>query len=125
MTNNRIRRFWRERLRHIWRDARSIVFLLAGLAVIVLGTIGYLERFPNYRFIDALYRTPGLFGTSGNIDPPVPWQFEIARLLGPLLFGIAALRVLAALFRQELRLLRIRLFAREHVVVAGLGEKGF
>jgi nucleoside-diphosphate-sugar epimerase len=123
--NNELRRVWRQKLRETWRDVRPIAFVLAGLTVIVLGTWGYMEKEPSFRLVDALYRAPGLFGTSGNIDPPVPWQFEVARWLGPLLFGIAALRVLYALFRQEARLLWIRLFVRDHVVVAGLGEKGF
>jgi hypothetical protein len=120
-----IRRRWRERWRTTWRDVRPFVFLATGLAVLVLGTIGYLERSPQYGLLDALYRAPGLFGSGGGVEPPVPWALEVARWLGPLLFGIAAIKVLLALFRQEARQLGIRLFVRDHVVVAGLGDKGF
>jgi voltage-gated potassium channel Kch len=108
-----------------WRAARPIVVVAAGLGVIVLGTIGYLDKHPEYDFFDASYRAIGLFGLTGNEAPPIPWTLQVARLLGPVVFGYAALQALLALFRQELRLLAIRLFARDHVVVAGLGAKGF
>lgn len=128
MMGDRFWRLWRRQLRPYWRDARPVVVVAAGLAVIVLGTIGYLEHNednPDFTVLDAFYRAIGLFGLTGGVDPPVPWTLQVARLLGPLVFGYAALQALLTLFRQEARLLGIRLFARHHVVVAGLGEKGF
>ena len=133
MVSRRFLSVWRQRLRPWWRDVRPIVVASAGLAVIVLGTIGYLDYYRNYvakpnpdfSVLDAFYRAIGLFGLSGGVEPPLPKTLEVARLLGPLVFGYAALAALLALFRQEARLLVIRLFARDHVVVAGLGEKGF
>lgn len=125
MINRRIWTVWRHQLRPYWRDVRPVAVVLAGLAVIVLGTIGFSERRPEYSFFDALYRAVALFGLAGAEQPPVPWTLEVARLLGPLVFGYAALQALLSLFRQEARLLMIRLFARDHVVVAGMGEKGF
>ena len=131
--SRRVFSIWRRRLRPWWRDARPIVVATAGLTVIVLGTIGYLDYHrdyvekpdPDFSVLDAFYRAIGLFGLTGGVDPPLPLTLEIARLLGPIVFGYAALQALLALFRQEARLLGIRLFARDHVVVAGLGEKGF
>ena len=123
--SHRVWQLWRRQLRPYWRDARPIVVVVAGIAVIVLGTIGYLEKEPKLNFIDALYRAVGLFGLAGSVPPPVPLELNVARILGPLVFGYAALQALLTLFRQEARLLVIRLFARDHVVIAGLGEKGF
>jgi hypothetical protein len=125
MIGNRMWKVWRHHLRPFWRDARPIVIVVAGLTVIVLGTIGYLRVDDSFGFFDALYRAVALFGLTGNVAPPVPWELEVARILGPLVFGYAALQALLALFRHEVRLLGIRLFARDHVVVAGLGAKGF
>lgn len=125
MIASRLWKLWRLRLRPHWRDARPIVVVVAGLTVIVLGTIGYLRAHEEYGVLDAGYRAIALFGLTGNEAPPVPWELQIARVLGPLIFGYAALQALLALFRQEARLLAIRLFARDHVVVAGLGAKGF
>ena len=129
MVSRRFFALWRRRLRPYWRDVRPIAVVAAGLAVIVLGTIGYLEysdeKDLGYDTLDALYRAVGLFGLTGGVEPPVPTTLQIARLLGPVVFGYAALQALLTLFRQELRLLWVRGFARDHVVVAGLGEKGF
>ena len=125
MITQRLRHVWRRSLRPSWHAVRPLVVVAAGLAVIVLGTIGYSDRHPEFGFWDALYRAFGLFGLAGNEEPPVPWTLQVARLLGPVVFGYAALTALLSLFRQEARLLAIRLLARDHVVVAGLGEQGF
>lgn len=49
----------------------------------------------------------------------------MARLLAPLLVGYAAIRGLVAVFQQQWQLLVLRLTARRHVVIAGLGSTGF
>ena len=130
--SHRVLQLWRGKLRPYWRDARPIAVVLAGIAVIVLGTIGYLDHNdglpkpdPDFGVLDALYRAVALFGLAGSVDPPVPLELNIARILGPLVFGYAALQALLTLFRQEARLLMIRFTARDHNVVVGLGEKGF
>ena len=87
MIGNRVWKVWRHRVRPFWRDARPIVVVVAGLAVIVLGTIGYLRVDDSFGFFDALYRAVALFGLTGNVAPPVPWELEIARILGPLIFA--------------------------------------
>ena len=129
MVRRRFVTLWRGRLRPYWRDARPMVVAGAGLAVIALGTIGYLqyseENDLGFDFFDAFYRAIGLFGLTGGVDKDLPWTLQVARFLGPLVFGYAALQALLALFRHEARLLWIRLFTRDHIVIAGLGEKGF
>jgi hypothetical protein len=76
-------------------------------------------------FSDALYLSLQLFTMkSGFIDPPVPWQLEVARLLAPASAAFAAIQALAAVFRDHFQLVRLR-FWKDHVVLCGLGEKGF
>ncbi|HJX40965.1 MAG TPA: NAD-binding protein, partial [Anaerolineales bacterium] len=60
---------------------------------------------------------------SGNVAAPVPWQLVIARMLLPLVTGYAAILTLAALFRDQMQQLSLR-FARNHVVICGLGRMG-
>ena len=105
----------------------------AGLAVLttvtmVLGIAGF-ERLPqggSWSFADSFYRSLQLFVLeSGSAGPPVPWQLEIARMLAPALTVAAAVLAVLALFRERVRQLMVRLRARDHVVVAGLGSKGF
>ena len=125
MRGRQARRWWRRRGRPAWRAARPLAIVSAGVAVLVLGTIGY-TRVPgaDYDVLDAVYRAFGLFGLSGTVEPPVPVELQIARILGPLVTGYAAVRGLIALSREQLQLAAVRLLARDHMVVAGLGEMG-
>ena len=97
------------------------------VVTVVLGTIGF-ERLPQgggWSLADSFYRSLQLFVLeSGSVDPPVPWQLEIARLLAPALTTAAAGLAIVTLFRERIRRLLVRRRARDHVVVAGLGSKG-
>lgn len=75
---------------------------------------------------DSLYRTLQLFTTDAQVPAgaDVPWQLEIARFLAPLSIAYAALAAVFALLRDQAQQLRARLFARNHVVVIGLGTAG-
>ena len=104
--------------------------VLAGLTVvaIVLGHVGF-ERLPDgdeWSFWDSFHRSVQLFVLeSGGVAPPVPWQLEVARFLAPAITVAAAAFALLALFREQARLLAVRLRWRGHAVVAGAGAKGF
>jgi voltage-gated potassium channel Kch len=105
--------------------------VVAALTVVVLGTIGFHqyqhEHDPeqSFDFLDSLYRSLQLFGFGATLDPPIPTELQIARLLGPIVAGYAVIRGLVALSREQLELLWYRLFLRNHVIVAGLGTAGF
>lgn len=123
----RLRRVWWTNIRPVWHAVRPVALITLALAVLVLGTIGFLNT-PDgqtYSVSDAFYRALLLFGFGGAVTPPVPWQLEIARILGPLVVGYAALGGLIALSRRQLQLLGMRFMLRDHVVVAGLGDTGF
>ena len=110
----------------VWKEVRPPLLVGLGLTVLVLGTVGF-EQVPehNYGFLDALYRAITLFAFgSGAVEPPVPLALQVARILGPLLTGYAAVGTILALSRAQAQIAGIRLFAREHVIVAGLGASG-
>ena len=122
------RRRWvraqRLRLRPVWRRTRPFVVIGLALAVLVLGTIGFQRVYPSEEAIDSFYRALTLFGLGGVADF-VPPELQIARALGPIITGYAAIRGLLALSREQVQLLWFRLFLRRHVVVGGLGTIGF
>ena len=103
--------------------------VLGALTVLatVLGMVGF-ERLPQgeaWSFGDSFHRSVQLFVLeSGGVEPPVPWQLEVARLLAPALTLAAAALAVFELFRERVRGLMVRLRARDHVVVAGLGREG-
>ncbi|MFL5870001.1 MAG: RyR domain-containing protein [Solirubrobacterales bacterium] len=121
------RRFWRRRVRPTWRELQAPLVLLAAIAVVVFGTIGYShssrEDFDGW---EAFFKSFQLFGfAGGDVNSDDPLSLNFAKILGPLLVGYAAIRGLLVLSREQLRLLGFRIFRRNHVVVAGLGDVGF
>lgn len=122
-----LRRGWRVTVRRRWHRARPLVLLALGISALVLGTIGYLQlrsATPRLGVLDSLYRAITLFAFGGAATPPIPLALQIARILAPVLTGYAAIGTVLALFREETRVLGIRLFVRRHVIVAGLGATG-
>jgi preprotein translocase subunit Sss1 len=122
---HRLRNTWRWRVRPRWHEYRPLVLLILGISVLVLGTIGF-EQLPSehYDFFDSFYRAITLFAFGGAVAPPVPPTLQIARILAPILTGYAAVGTILVLTREQARVAGIRLFVRDHVIVAGLGASG-
>jgi hypothetical protein len=111
--------------RHRWHQLRPAILLGLGAAALVLGTIGFSQlRDTGFNFWDSAYRSATLFGLGGAVTPPVPTSLQIARIIAPVLTGYAAIGTLVILLRSQLRVAGIRLFVRDHVIVAGLGASG-
>jgi len=113
----------------LWHDFRWPIIGASGVLAICLGHIGFARHYALVddprSFSDALYLSLQLLTMkSGFIDPPVPWQLEVARLLAPGVAAFAAIQALAAIFHDHFQFLRLR-FWKDHVVLCGLGDKGF
>ena len=103
------------------------IVVVAAAVALVLGMVGFARLDPDAPFTELLYRSLQLFTLeSGAVaEGSAPLSLEIARLLAPVVAAYAAVRAVLLLVRDRLSLLRVRLFARRHAVVAGLGAKGF
>jgi len=126
--HNRFRAFIRKKLHPIWQEIEWP--LIGGIWVfaIVLGYIGFhkysLSIGEDSTIFDLIYRTVQLMiFESGDVGGVVPWQLEVARFLLPAVAAYAAIQALLAIFSNQWQLLRLRFF-KNHVVVAGLGERG-
>jgi hypothetical protein len=112
-------------VRPLWKEVRGVVLIGLGLLVLTLGTIGFEQLHSvHYGFLDSLYRATTLFAFGGVVEPPVPPTLQVARILAPILTGYAAVGALVLLSREQAQIFGIRLFAREHAIVAGLGAGG-
>ena len=120
-----VRSTWRRDIRARWQYFRPLVVLGLAVGTVVLGTIGYLQlESVHYGFLDALYRSFTLFAFGGTAPPPVPVTLDIARIIAPLVTGYAVIGTILVLAREQTRVLAIRLFLRQHVIIAGLGATG-
>jgi TrkA-N domain/RyR domain len=117
-------------VRHTWRGVRWLVILGLAVAAFVLGAIGFEQPHgistTGSSFSNALYQSLQLFSmNSGFAGPgPVPLSLQIARFLAPLVAGWAVFAALTALFREQVQLLKVRYFSRNHTIIAGLGTMG-
>ena len=130
-----------DRTPHPRRDSRRAITVwwrswewpaIGALTVVgvALGYVGFLEYFKDapawHRHPwEMLYRTIQLLPLQfGWFDKPLHWTLQVARLLLPALAVYAAVKGLAALYFDQLQVLRVRLFARGHTIICGLGQKG-
>lgn len=116
------------RVSHAWHDMRWPLLGALAATAVLLGHFGFQEHF---RLVGeprslsrTLYLSLQLFTLeSGSLAPPTPWTLDVARFLAPAVSFSAVLVAIAAAFRDQLSLARLRFF-RGHVVVCGLGTKG-
>jgi hypothetical protein len=125
---NRLRAFWRKRLRPVWHDLEWPLVGAVWVLGLILGFVGFnkygLGAGMSATFWDVLYRALQLIVLqSGDVPGPLPWQLEAARFVMPAVAGYAAIQALLTIFREQWHLFGLR-FVRGHAVVCGLGERG-
>lgn len=102
----------------------ALAVVVAPLAM-ALGIWGYARAFPELSVTDTIYRSLQLFAVDAQIPTRgTPWQLDIARFTAPLAVVYAAVLAAIALLRTRYDGLWVRLLARDHVVVIGLGDTG-
>lgn len=121
---------WYFRARDRWSDIEWPVVTIVLACTLVVGYIGIAEHLEaigaSHGVIDVVYVDIQLFALqiSGAVgEPGYPWTMDVARILAPLVTSYTALRGLMLVFRDRIDTFLAR-FSRDHVVVAGLGEKG-
>jgi voltage-gated potassium channel Kch len=128
LLGQRLGRLRRSALRAWWMHNRVLVTAGAALAALILALWGFSESDDTEDagvggWADRVYRAVGFFRFSGVVND-LNWQLHVARVLAPLVIGYAAFQALVALFREQAQLISVRLFARRHVIVVGLGRRG-
>jgi len=116
-------------LRNLWADYSWFIIILLGTLALVLGYIGFLKNGQAIEsgrtFLDNLYLTLGLISlNTGVVPPPISWELQVARFLVPAVTAYTAFLAFTTLFIQQTD--RVRLwFIQDHVIICGLGRKGF
>ncbi len=116
-------------LRNLWVDYSWFIIILLGTLALVLGYIGFWKNSQALEegrtFLDNLYLTLGLISlNSGAVPSPIGWELQVARFLVPALTAYTAFLAFTTIFIQQTD--RVRLwFIQDHVIICGLGRKGF
>ena len=128
-TGTQLRRLGWRRVHRWWRLHHWSVIGALWVAAFILGYAGFSDylssRGGQHSPRDTLYLALQLFTLeSGSMPAPLGWKLEVARLLAPAVAAYTAVRAVAELFRDELQLARVRVI-RDHVIICGLGRKGY
>lgn len=107
-------------------------WLLIGLMwvlVISFGYVGFTKHFnaigQTRSYGDILYRTLQLFALEFSaVSEPISWELQAARFLAPTMAVYTAIQAVASIFWAQIQLFRVR-FMRDHIVICGLGRKGY
>lgn len=116
-------------LRNLWSDYSWFIILFLGAASLILGYIGFwkngLALEAGRTFLDNLYLTLGLISlNTGVVPPPVNWELQVARFAVPAVTAYTAFLAFTTIFIQQTE--RVRLwFLQDHIIICGLGRKGF
>jgi len=116
-------------LRNLWVDYSWFIIILLGTLALVLGYIGFWKNSQvleeGRTFLDNLYLTLGLISlNSGAATPPIGWELQVARFLVPAVTAYTAFLAFTSVFIQQTD--RVKLwFIQDHVIICGLGRKGF
>ena len=119
---------WWKQIPRWWRESQWLVVGGLGVLAVVLGYVGFGKSLiansrPPLPW-DVFYLALQLFPLQSGAVSPVPWELQVARFLAPAVTAYTAAKALAAIFYGRLQSLRLW-SARNHVVVCGLGRKGF
>jgi len=116
-------------LRNLWADYSWFIIIILGTISLVLGYIGFWKNGQSTgaarTIFDNLYLTLGLISlNTGAVPPPVSWELQVARFLVPAVTAYTAFLAFTSIFIQQTD--RVRLwFLQDHVIICGLGRKGF
>jgi hypothetical protein len=124
-----LRAFWRRRFKKALLGLKWPMVMAIWFLSIILGYIGFYQFFEaegtHLTKFDLLYRSVQLIALeAGAVKGYVPWQLNVARFLMPALAAYAAIQALLAIFSKQWQMFMIR-FYRNHVVICGLGERGW
>ncbi|HEX2578709.1 MAG TPA: NAD-binding protein [Aquihabitans sp.] len=112
-------------LRALWSPRwRWLTLTVAWLVVAGLAFWGLTVGAPESSVWNRLYAIPDFFSISISDDlAALDWRVQLARFLGPIAFATTFYAATASVLRDQFARFRLR-FAQDHVVVAGLGDKG-
>ncbi len=117
-------------VRRYWPALSWAAIGLAAVLTIVLGMIGFQENAAvqeppaKYTLSTLFYLACQLFiVASGGVQGRISWELDVARFAGALVMASTVIRVIASLFYEKWKGIRLR-FYRGHVIVCGLDRKG-
>lgn len=121
--------FWSRHVARGWTEYQWSIIGLLALVAFALGVWGFFEYFRGVTLTRSgwslAYHALQLFTLEfPHQGHSIPWQLDVARFLAPGVVVYTAAKAFVEIFRDQLQLFRVR-FQKGHVIICGLGEKGY
>jgi len=113
------------------KHIQTTINLFLIILVLIFGSWGYYilslsndENYKNAEMLTVMYDTLRIFILEFNLPPTsfIPWQLQIGRFSGILLVGFAVVQTIWHFFKEYFLL---SFFYQNHVIICGLGRRGF
>jgi voltage-gated potassium channel Kch len=109
------------------RENKWLIILIFGATGFILGWWGYYRHYHDdgWTLTDITYVTMRLFLINVNeYGTSKYWQLEAGRFILPLVSSYAVVLIVLKLFSEKIKYMKIKRW-RNHVVICGLGDKGY
>ncbi|MBN1364740.1 MAG: NAD-binding protein [Syntrophaceae bacterium] len=116
-------------IKRLWHYFEWPVVGFLGFIVLLIGYIGFRSYWTSLGEVrshsDVLYQSLQLFVLeSGSVKGPVNVYLQSARWFAPAIAAYTAFQAFTVIFREQIAILRM-LRLHNHVIICGLGQKGF
>jgi len=105
-----------------WKNPRIIIIIIFTILGVTSGVCGYLKT-DDVTFFDALYDTFQLFLMQHIFKQTPDSLIDISRWLIFVVVILLSVEIVLLTVPEQLKLLKIRLFYRNHIIICGLTEK--
>ena len=105
-----------------WKNPRIITIVLFSILGIAIGVCGFLKK-DDITFVDALYDTFQLFLMHHTFEETPNLLIDISRWMIFIVIILLSIEIILLIIPEQLKLLKIRLFYRDHIIICGLTEK--
>jgi hypothetical protein len=115
-------------IRQFFKNHEWTFIFIAAIAVFSIGLYGHCSYYKPHGIIEYLrmgYLTLQMFFLNSSIPPneALLYSVVLSQIVAPVIFGYSAWKASMVLFRDQIKLLALRLW-KNHIVICGLGEKG-
>lgn len=112
-------------IKHNWKSYGYVIAVLVAIIGFVTGYIGYYKEFLGQIELqnpsNIIFQVMRLYILQNEIQPPNPWELELAKYLCPISFSYSVILAFMSLFQKNLRIFRLQFF-KNHIVICGLNN---
>jgi len=126
---NELRKLWRKYVQRIWHNLEWPVIVLFIAIILGLGYIGlnaYNSSVGQAKSLpDTVYSILRFFILGSDyFSGPINLELQVVRLLAPIFPFYMILKMVGAVFYEQIQMFYLKWFVRDHAIICGMNKKG-